>query len=264
MLRDVLEGRLNLPARVAPDRTVPGIAALEGVDILTSPGDLGGPVEGRGPPSAEARTVVMPAGSAPLPMPAVQGAPAAPPAARPALSQRQLLAVLGALVGLNILAWWWFTRADETPAAVAAAGAAPAPAAAASTAPPPATMPPAASAPAAAGPAATEPVETVLSVLPARVPKPAADAGAAATPAIAGTAAVTPTTPLRSTDVPAVPPRAAAAGVEVLGPRARCGDRNFLLLLVCMKRECDAPELANHPECVKMREQEQASQRPGR
>ena len=48
------------------------------------------------------------------------------------------------------------------------------------------------------------------------------------------------------------------------GPRARCGDRNFLSLLVCMKRECEAPALAAHPECVKMREQEEAMQRPSR
>jgi hypothetical protein len=33
---------------------------------------------------------------------------------------------------------------------------------------------------------------------------------------------------------------------------------------VCMKRECDAPALSGHPECVKMREQEEASHRPSR
>jgi hypothetical protein len=40
------------------------------------------------------------------------------------------------------------------------------------------------------------------------------------------------------------------------GPRARCGDRNFLSMLICMKRECELPALQSHPECVKMREQE--------
>jgi hypothetical protein len=33
-------------------------------------------------------------------------------------------------------------------------------------------------------------------------------------------------------------------------------------MLVCMKRECDDAALRGHPECVKMREQEEA-QRPG-
>jgi hypothetical protein len=42
------------------------------------------------------------------------------------------------------------------------------------------------------------------------------------------------------------------------GPRARCGERNFLSMLICVKRECEAPALQNHPECVKMREQEDA------
>jgi hypothetical protein len=48
------------------------------------------------------------------------------------------------------------------------------------------------------------------------------------------------------------------------GPRARCGERNFLSMLVCIKRECEAPSLRNHPECVKMREQEEASQNSSR
>jgi hypothetical protein len=38
----------------------------------------------------------------------------------------------------------------------------------------------------------------------------------------------------------------------------RCGDRNFLSLLICMKNQCEQPALRNHPECVKMREQEEA------
>ena len=116
MLRDVLEGRLNLPARVSPDRTVPGIAAREGVDILTSPGDLAGPVDAGAAAPADARTVLMPT-VPPMPMPSVQvAAPATPVRAASAWSQRQLLGVLGALVALNILAWWWFTRSDTTPA----------------------------------------------------------------------------------------------------------------------------------------------------
>ena len=34
------------------------------------------------------------------------------------------------------------------------------------------------------------------------------------------------------------------------------GDRGFLSMLMCMKRECEQPALHSHPECMKMREQE--------
>ena len=40
MLRDVLEGRITVPGRAARERTVPGVASRDTVDILTSPGDL--------------------------------------------------------------------------------------------------------------------------------------------------------------------------------------------------------------------------------
>jgi len=257
MLRDVLEGRLNLPARVSPDRTMPGIASREGVDILTSPGELGGPVDAPAAAPADARTVVMPTAPAALPTPAAHGASA--PALAPMLPQRQLLAVLGALVALNILAWWWFTKPDAAPAAEVATSA-PAATPAVPTATAAAT--PAASAPAAG--ATAEPVETILSVLPARAPKPAIEPSADAMPAVTGTTGTVPAAPLRSTDLPGVAPRTPPGAAEAAGPRARCGDRNFLSLLVCMKRECEAPALAAHPECVKMREQEEAMQRPAR
>ena len=39
-------------------------------------------------------------------------------------------------------------------------------------------------------------------------------------------------------------------------PRARCGERNFFSLLLCMKRECQNPAVSAHAECVKLREQE--------
>jgi hypothetical protein len=249
MLRDVLEGRLNLPARVSPDRTVPGIAAREGVDILTSPGDLAGPVDAGAAVPAGARTVLMPT-VPPMPMPSVQvAAPANPVRATSAWSQRQLLGVLGALVALNILAWWWFTRSDTTPVSAAATGAATA------AGPASATLPAAsASAIPAASAEPVEPVETILSVLPARAPKPAPGASAAVTPVLTGGTAAAATNPARTQ----------TAGADALGPRARCGDRNFLSLLVCMKRECEAPSLAGHPECVRMREQEEAAQRSSR
>jgi len=95
--------------------------------------------------------------------------------------------------------------------------------------------------------------------------------GSAAAPALSTTPPAAPTvagaaaTPLRSADLPAAAGRAAAptppapTSADAQGPRARCGDRMLLSLLVCMKRECESPALRSHPECVKMREQEEAA-----
>ena len=277
MLRDVLDGRMSIPARMPADRTVPGIASRDGVDIPTGPGELGGAAEypgGPSQPAGDARTVLMPAvpaAPAPLPTPAaLSRQPAAAPAAP---ARRSLLPVLAFLVALNILAWWWFTRQGQgAPGAPAVAASTAPAAAAASVATADAAQPPPA---ASTGPAgAAEPAETILSVLPARVPRPGAvtDAGgSAAAPALSTTPPAAPTvtgaaaTPLRSADLPAAAGRAAApippapTSADGQGPRARCGDRILLSLLVCMKRECESPALRSHPECVKMREQEEAA-----
>jgi hypothetical protein len=56
----------------------------------------------------------------------------------------------------------------------------------------------------------------------------------------------------------------ADAVVAAPGPRARCGDRGFLSMLICVKRECEQPSLQGHPECVKLREQEERNRAPPR
>jgi serine/threonine protein kinase len=261
MLRDLLDGRMTLPShmsRQGRDTTVPGITSRDGVDILTSPGDLAPVADGSGPGEP---TVLMPppvAPPAPLPQPSAAGAAAG------VLPQRSSLLVLACLVVLNVLAWWWFTRGDAPSRAPAVA-----PAMAASPAPGPAV---AASAPPSLGapvPAA-EPNETILSVLPARPPRPLPSASA---PAAAGTAASAAARALeaaplpRSAAIDAATPRVAditvnrgarapAALPEPIDPRARCGERNFLSMLVCLKRECADPAVSAHAECVRLREQE--------
>lgn len=151
----------------------------------------------------------------------------------------------GALVLLNILAWWWMMQpAPVEPQAHAATGA--------TVAAPALTL----SAPtAAASTLATDNAgtETIPSILPAR------NANAVAR------SPDTTDTPLRASppavpapNAPAAIPAPAVLSGAVLGPRERCGDRNFFSLLVCMKRECDQPALAAHPEYVKMRDQEAA------
>jgi hypothetical protein len=259
MLRDVLEGRITLPGRTSADRTVPGVAAhvTTTVDILTEPGALAAataaPAATQPPAPAPAaaaaeRTQVM---AAPVAAPAPAAVAAAP--GRWSSSPWTLVALLA----LNIFAWWWFTRRDE---AASAPPLAPAGAAAPAAAPP---QPPQAATATTADDAGTE---TILSVLPARLPRAASAPASGLRPAEAlpraasAIGATEPAGPL----VAVRPARAASAAVPAAdsqGPRARCGERNFLSMLVCVKRECGDPALANHPECVKLREQEEANTR---
>jgi serine/threonine protein kinase len=258
MLRDVLEGRITLPGRTSADRTVPGVAAhsTTTVDILTEPGALGGasaasaatPPPAPAPtPAAEERTQLM---AAPVAAPAPAAVAAAP--VRWSSSPWMLVA----LVALNIFAWWWFTRRDE-----AASAPPPAPAGAAA----PAAAPPQPAQATTATPAREEGTETILSVLPARLPRAASapDSGPRPTEALPRAASAI-GAPEAGPLVAVRPARAASAALpaaELQGPRARCGERNFLSMLVCVKRECGDPALASHPECVKLREQEEANTR---
>jgi serine/threonine protein kinase len=274
MLRDVLEGRITVPGRPAHERTVPGITSRDTVDILTSPGELATLPQAAA--DVVAPTVLMPRPAAPE---------ASPQAAASTLPRRSSLMVLMVLLVLNVLAWWWSTRADaparQRPEQAVAAQAAPAKAAAsavvaskATVAPPatgtatPATTAAAATnaAPAVAAPSHSGGNETVLSVLPARPPRavsPAPSAAAAAASAPPRAALETP--PPRVAPLEAAAPRVAdatvnrslePAGVKTIDPLARCGDRNFLSRLVCLKRECQNAAASAHPECVKLREQE--------
>jgi hypothetical protein len=42
-------------------------------------------------------------------------------------------------------------------------------------------------------------------------------------------------------------------------PAEICGDRMFLSRLICMKRECSKAEFSAHPQCVRMRQQEESN-----
>jgi len=272
MLREVLEGRVTVPGRAARERTVPGVASRDTVDILTSPGDLSPAAEAT-LNDAGAPTVLMPRVVVPEPLP--QPVPPTVPASS-SMPRRSSVAVLAALVVANVLAWWWYTRGDAPtrvgPATVAVATPSPsaklAPVASAVTSTAPINA--AASAPA----AAARPVdgggnETILSVLPARAPRPPGNA--ASTAALAGPAPA----PALARGLETPPPRGAAldpaaprvadatagrtlkpAAADPADPRARCGERNFLSMLVCLKRECQNAAVSAHPECVKLREQE--------
>jgi serine/threonine protein kinase len=45
---------------------------------------------------------------------------------------------------------------------------------------------------------------------------------------------------------------------RVVGPKEACGRRVFIAQLMCMRRECERPALRTHPECERMRRDEEA------
>ena len=237
-------------------------------------------------PAAPDRDSKPPSYAAPSTAPQASVPPSIAAPAAPATRQSpQMLGLLAILLVLNLLAWWWFTRGNTSAPAAAPSAAAATTAPAAPTKATAANALPTAAVAAPAIPAATavrsdktdaaEAVagETILSVLPARAPARTAAASGAAPRAAAGAAsgAVSLPRPVdAAASAPAIaarvrnPSTEAAASVPAMsvalqsGPRARCGDRNFLSMLICVKRECDNPSLQAHPECVKLREQEEA------
>ena len=210
MLRDVLEGRITMPGRVTADKTVPGVAAR-------APAPVRSPVRtdididaallsaARESASASAVTVLqMPPAVSAEPASARAAAPVRAPGAPGAIPRQSplLLGVLGALLLLNLLAWWWFTRPAPKPAApidAVATDASPsnsaASAAGAAAGPPP-------EAPAAPDAGAGE---TILSVLPARSPALRNVAAASAPAAAAPATVVRPGDGLPAPAAPAVP-----------------------------------------------------------
>ena len=293
MLRDVLEGRITLPGRGAADRTVPGVAARDprpridfdptgDVPLLSQPSAVSGPHAptmlissgSRSAPGAPMAPSTLPP-AAPASVPPTTTAPAAAPAAA-RVSHRSRNLLLLALLATNALAWWWSFQPRMGGAAPAATASAAASAAPAVVAPAIGGADPAKASGTGVATNLAEERETVLSVLPARAQRPAAASAPAQGSALTSAAALAPAASAnaaRAADAAASAQRARGADARAataqtavtvdahLGPRERCGERNFLSMLICIKRECQAPALRNHPECVKMREQEDGSRR---
>jgi serine/threonine protein kinase len=125
MLRDVLEGRITMPGRMAADKTMPGVAArnAEGGPPRTDIDLSDSHAEAAAAPSidvASAVTVLQNPAAAALAAPVTSPPVAAPgPIAGPgpvsaARRSPAMRRVLGALVVLNLLAWWYFTRPPAT------------------------------------------------------------------------------------------------------------------------------------------------------
>ena len=122
------------------------------------------------------------------------------------------------------------------------------PAAEATAAPPvtPAVAPASAPAPAPA-PAA------MIDTRPA-APKPARPAPAPRAPRPDPAPAPPPAAPQVASPRPAPPPAPASP------PAGLCADSRFLAHALCLQRECGKPALQQHPQCVRMREQQRAIQ----
>jgi hypothetical protein len=106
-----------------------------------------------------------------------------------------------------------------------------------------------------AAPSATPAATPTAGSAGATVPTRAADATPVAAPPVAAPAAVASAAPLR----PAPPVPAA-----LQAPSERCSGRVLLALWLCVERECGRPELQSHPECVKLREEQEKRANPVR
>jgi serine/threonine protein kinase len=279
MLRDVLEGRITMPGRKAADKTMPGVAArnADGAPLRTDIdlSDIHADSDAAVPPDAATAVTVRQSPAIAAPVAPVTSPPVTAPGPIPgpeplAAAHRSpmLRWLLGALVLLNLLAWWAFTRPSPSVAVVPQAAAAAAERAAPQTSREvmsPTTAPAGGATPQTSRtltPPIVMPVqgaasETILSVMPARSPPLRTPAAASAVLPRPADVAVAVTKPRPINEAASSPTVAQATVVAGAGPRARCGERNFLSMLICMKSECEQPSLRSHPECVKMREQEE-------
>ncbi len=249
----------------------------------------GPPPSPRGPPAEPPAPAVATAAAAPAPAPVKS-----PGAAR-------FLPVLAGVVLLAAAAGYllWPKPAVAPVVAGAASASAPgfAPASASAAAPVPAPSAvdsrasaaaaalPASAAAQAAAPALTaggstaalrnDPVATAAASRPADArpaPRPAANPRNT-TIARAPEPVVEPPRPvLTEPPKPAVADRPAPASVPVVAsaparpqsPTERCGKRVLVSLWICVERECAKPELAQHPECVKLRADQEQKANPTR
>jgi len=171
------------------------------------------------------------------------------------------LVALVAVVALGGALWRGDTRPDTAPpqAAATPAGAAassspaavePAsPASTASAAPPPLPAASSAPIPSASSAAPAAPARPSTAARRSKPSPPAAELGASVPAEVAPPAAAAPPEPVASAPARPAP------------PRELCADTRFLNRAVCLQNECSKPGLRQHPQCVQMREQQDALRR---
>ncbi|AKJ29335.1 serine/threonine protein kinase [Caldimonas brevitalea] len=148
------------------------------------------------------------------------------------------------------------TATTTTPPAAAGTVSPPAPTVAAT---PPAT-PPAVTPPAATPPATTAATTAATPAPPPAEPTPAAPGAVAATPTPGpGVAAGTPPPGAEAGANPNAPGRRVAA-TEPSNPRALCEPRTNFSLYYCMQTQCKKGQYLNHPQCVRLRAQDEVDE----
>lgn len=82
---------------------------------------------------------------------------------------------------------------------------------------------------------------------------------AASSPAAAPVAAASASTPApAAASKPSAGEKKRETRAAPLNPRTACAGKSFIFLAICMKRHCSEPGYTRHPECVRMRKQEEA------
>ena len=181
-------------------------------------------------------------------------AEATAPGKRPHAVLIALLAVfaIGALWGIGRIAARTPAPLAEAPAVAAPAPRPPpAPPAPSLAAAPPVTP---AIAPACAPAAAPAPAPAAVIDSKPAAPTPARPAPAPRPARPEVTAPPPPPAPVAEAPRPAPPPAPASP------PAGLCADSRFLAHALCLQRECGKPALQQHPQCVRMREQQRAIQ----
>ena len=185
--------------------------------------------------------------------------------ARPARSKSASWRPLALLVLLAVLTGaattWFFAQRQQNaspPEPVLAQARTPAPQTPhpAAEAPPAPAAPPAPSAePALTEPApATPPAETPSAPTATPAPAPAATPRAPRPRSVAAA----PTPAPKPTPIPATPPAPTPAAAAPRAPAQVCAKHNFLAYAACMQEQCSRPGMKSHPQCVRIREREQA------
>ncbi|MGE5115742.1 MAG: hypothetical protein ACM3N6_04520, partial [Betaproteobacteria bacterium] len=59
---------------------------------------------------------------------------------------------------------------------------------------------------------------------------------------------------------PAAPPREAVVAKGPASPREVCGDRTQFALYYCMQTQCEQPQWARHPQCIRLRDRDEVTQ----
>jgi serine/threonine protein kinase len=296
-LRDALDGRVLPPVRRPPP--VEPQADWQRTQVLGS-GSTVAPTQTQRTQTPtvdddEGTVIMPPRRTTTLPPPPAEppppSAPVPPPAAAGSSGSKLVPILLGVVVlgaAAGVLLWPKpaaapaVASAASVPLAAASVATAPAPPAVAPAAPV-ATVVAAGTAPKAdtvvAAPAPSQsqtpaPAQTPAPSKPTAEtrPKPAAlktapvvrtpDPVDTPKPVVVEAPKPAPPEPTRLASAPASAPALAAAPAKLVGPTERCGKRVLVALWICIQRECGKPELAQHPECVKWRNDQEQKANP--